>query len=245
MKKLLGVLLGLCLVIPAVMAADVSDINKQAWLSHIKEMNVMRRQIIEASKKANNSAEDMAAYNELMTRFETKQVEWDEYITAVANDDEEGRAKVENRFQGERPHHGHRPHHPRFHKHHHHAFCECCKCTKCECEDCRCCTCEKCECRKIAPKHEHKCHKAEKCCGECPKAQKCEKKCMKAEKCGKCPKHEHKCHKAEKCGECPKAQKCEKKCMKAEKCGKCPKAEKKCHKAEKCGECPKAKECHK
>ena len=88
MKKLLGVLLGFCLIIPALMAADVSDINKQAWLSHIKEMNVMRRQIIEASKKANNSAEDMAAYNELMTRFETKQAAWDEYIAAVCQHSE-------------------------------------------------------------------------------------------------------------------------------------------------------------
>ena len=161
MKKLLGVLLGLRLIIPAVMAADVSEINKQAWLSHIKEMNVMRRQLIEASKKANTSDEDMAAYNELMTRFEAKQAAWDEYIAAVANDDEEGRAKVESRFQGERPHHGH--HHPGFHKHHHRRpFCECCKCTKCECEDCKCCTCEKCECRKMDPKFEKKCEKADK-----------------------------------------------------------------------------------
>ena len=237
MKKLLGVLLGLCLIIPAVMAADVSEINKQAWLSHIKEMNVMRRQLIDASKKANNSAEDMTAYNELMTRFEAKRAAWDEYIAAVANDDAEGRAKVENRFEGERVHpkfhKGHRHHGEHGRRHFRRPFCECCKCTKCECEDCRCCTCEKCECRKMAPKFEKKCMKSDKCCGKCakaekcgkcPKAQKCEKKCMKAEKC---------------CGECPKAQKCEKKCMKADKCcGKCPKAEKcekKCMKSEKCG----------
>ena len=240
MKKILGVLLGFCLIIPALMAADVSEINKHAWLSHIREMNVMRRQLIDASKKANNSAEDMAAYNELMAKFERKQAEWDEYITAVANDDEEGRAKVENRFQGERPRHGH---HPGFRKHHHRRpFCECCKCTKCECENCKCCTCEKCECKKIAPKAEKKCMKADKCCGKCPKAEKCEKKCEKADKCcGECPKAEKKCMKADKCcGKCPKA---EKKCMKADKCSKCPKAEKKCEKADKCGKCPKAEEC--
>lgn len=218
MKKLLGVLLGFCLIIPALMAADVSEINKHAWLSHIREMNIMRKQLIDASKKANNSAEDMAAYNELMAKFERKQAEWDEYITAVANDDEEGRAKVENRFQGERPRHGH---HPGFRKHNHRRpFCECCKCTKCECENCKCCTCEKCECKKIAPK--------------------CEKKCMKAKKCGECPKAEKKCMKADKCGKCPKAVK---KCEKADKSGKCPKAEKKCEKADKCGKCPKAEEC--
>ena len=190
MKKLLGVLLGFCLIIPALMAADVSDINKQAWLSHIKEMNVMRRQIIEASKKANNSAEDMAAYNELMAKFETKQAAWEEYITAVANDDAEGRAKVENRFEGD-------GHHPRFHKGHRHhgehgrkhfrkGCCGCCKCEECKCEKCECCKCEKCECRKMAPKCEKKC---DKCCGKCKDA---EKKCMKGDKCGKC------CKKAEK-----------------------------------------------
>ena len=198
----------LCFVIPAVMAADVSDINKRAWLSHIKEMNIMRRQIIELNNKENKTAGDIAAYNNLMANFDAKQAAWDEYIAAVANDDEEGRAKVENNFSGERKHH-------RFHKEHkchkEEKCGECPKAKKCEkhfkkdCEGCKCCKCEKCECCKKAAKCEKKCMKAEKC-GECPKAQKCEKKCMKAEKCGKCEKADkckesHKCHKANKCGE--------------------------------------------
>ncbi|MBP5469017.1 MAG: hypothetical protein J6Z11_07195 [Candidatus Riflebacteria bacterium] len=188
MKKIIAILLGLCFVIPAVMAAEVSDINKRAWLSHIKEMNDMRRQIIELNNKENKTAEDMAAYNDLMVKFDAKQAAWDEYIAAVANDDEEGRAKVENNFKGER-------HHPRFHKDH--------KCHKEEkCGECP--KAQKCEkpCCKKAEKCEKKCMKADKCCGKCPKAEKCEKPCCKkAEKC------EKKCVKEEKCGECPKAHK--------------------------------------
>lgn len=223
MKKIIAILLGLCFVIPAVMAAEVSDINKRAWLSHIKEMNVMRRQIIELNNKENKTAEDLAAYNDLMAKFDAKQAAWDEYIAAVANDDEEGRAKVENKFQGER-------HHPRFHKGH--------KCHKEEkCGECP--KAQKCEkpCCKKAEKCEKKCMKADKC-GKCPKAEKCEKKCVKEEKCGECPKsHKHpkdfkklcECCKCAKCGcidcDCCKCEKCD--CRKAHKC----------HKSEKCGDC--------
>jgi hypothetical protein len=198
-KKLLGLVLGFCLIIPAVMAADVSDINKDAWLSHLRGMSNLRKQIVELSQKENKTAEDVANYNELMEKFETKQVEWDEYIAAVANDNEEGRAKVENNFKNEKKCH-------KAHKcgkcpkakceKHMKKACKCCKCEECKCEKCECCKCEKCEC--------------------CKKFQKCEKKCDKAEKCGKCPKAkcEKKCEKAE----CPKA-KCEKKCCE-KKCNK-------------------------
>ena len=225
MKKLLGVLLGFCLIIPAVMAADVSDINKQAWLHHIKEMNSMRKQIIELSNKEDKNADDVTAYNDLMERFEAKQVAWDEYIAAVANDDEEGRAKVEKHFPAHRAHKFHKEDKcghkcDKAHKchkeekcgkcpkHFKKVCCECCNCEGCECKNgCKCCRCEKCECKK-APK----CHKFDKC----------EKKCMKEEKCGKCEMKcgEKNCMKAEKCGKCCKADKCEKKCDKAHKCDK-------------------------
>ena len=224
MKKILGILLGLCFVIPAVMAAEVSDINKAAWLSHLKEMNIMRRQIVELSNKENKTAEDMESYDKLMRKFEAKQIAWDEYITAVANDDAEGRAKVENKFEnhrhfGKHDRGGKRPEHFR-------KLCECCKCERCRCKDCECCKCEGCNCEPKARFHKpchkhHKCDKADKCCG------KCEKKCMKADKC------EKKCDKAAKCEKkCDKAAKCEKKCMKADKC--CGKCEEKCQKKAKC-----------
>lgn len=227
MKKILGVLLGLCFVIPAVMAADVSDINKRAWLSHIKEMNIMRRQIIELNNKENKTAEDIAAYNNLMANFDAKQAAWDEYIAAVANDDEEGRAKVENNFKGERKHHRFHKEHkchkeekcgecpkakkcekhcPKAHKHPKHFMkdCDCCKCEGCNCKDCKCCKCEKCECGRKAPKCEKKCMKAEKCekMEKCHKAKKCEKanNCCGNKCCGKCEKM-NKCPKANKCGE--------------------------------------------
>ncbi len=203
MKKILGVILGLFFVIPAVMAADVSDINKGAWLHHIKEMNIMRRQIIELNNKGNKTEEEIAAYNQVMAKFQAKQIEWDEYITAVANDDEEGRAKVENNFKKERhfrrDHRGHRCNKaekcgkcPKNFK----KMCECCKCEKCQCRDCECCKCGNCECKKVA---------------------KCHKPCQKAEKCGKCDKP---CCKAPKCDKAEKCGKCDKPCCKPNKCDK-------------------------
>ncbi len=204
MKKILGILLGLCFVIPAVMAADVSDINKAAWLSHLKEMNIMRRQIVELSNKENKTAEDLESYDKLMRKFEAKQIAWDEYITAVANDDAEGRAKVENKFEN----HRHFGRHDKCGKHpeHFRKLCECCKCEKCKCRDCECCKCGNCECKKIA-----------KCDKPCHKGHHKAHKCDKVEKCGKCDKP---CCKAPKCDKAEKCGKCDKPCCKPNKCDK-------------------------
>ena len=182
-KKLLGFILGFCLIIPALMAAEVSDINKRAWLSHIKEMSIMRKQIVELARKANKTSEDKAVYNDLMAKFEAKQIAWDQYITAVANDDAEGRAKIESKYAkcekkcDKTDKCGKCPKVAKCEKMM--KACKCCKCEKCECGDCKCCKCEKCDCCKKAQKCEKKCDKADKC-GKCPKAAKCEKKCDKA-----------------------------------------------------------------
>ncbi len=112
MKKVLGILLGLCVAAP-VMAASVSDINKDAYMHHIKEMGMMRKHILGLMNKENKTAEDLAKYDDLMAKFDAKRVEWDEYLKAVADDDEEGRAKVEKKFEN-----GQRRHHRKFNKCH-------------------------------------------------------------------------------------------------------------------------------
>lgn len=132
MKKVLGILLGICVAAP-VMAASVSEINKDAYMHHIKEMSMMRKHIFHLMNKENKTAEEQAAYEDLMAKFDAKRASWDEYLKAVADDDEEGRAKVEKKFEnGERRHH-----HKKFKKSHKHHE-KCCEGQKCA-EDKKCC----------------------------------------------------------------------------------------------------------
>ena len=154
MKKLLGLILGLFIVAP-VMGAGVSEINKDAYLHHIKSMNCMRKQIIQLMNKENKTAEEQALYEELSAKFTAKQSSFDDYLTAIANDDAEGIAKEENKFNTG-------------------------KCPKVKCEK----KCEKpcypkAKCEKKCKKHSSKA-KCEKKCEKpcCPKA-KCEKPCKK------------------------------------------------------------------
>ena len=57
MKKVLGILLGICVAAP-VMAASVSEINKDAYMHHIKEMGMMRKHILGLMNKENKTAEE-------------------------------------------------------------------------------------------------------------------------------------------------------------------------------------------
>ena len=94
MKKFFAILLGLVIAVPA-MAANVNDINRQAYLHHLKEMNGMRKGIVKLLSKSDRTAEEQKMLDELSAKFDEKQAGWDSYLNAVASDDEEGRAVVE------------------------------------------------------------------------------------------------------------------------------------------------------
>lgn len=222
MKKFFAILLGLVIAVPA-MAANVNDINRQAYLHHLKEMNGMRKGIVKLLSKSDRTAEEQKMLDELSAKFDEKQAGWDSYLNAVASDDEEGRAVVESKFEPNgKPHkhmelkgrHGMRHHHGR--RHHHRKFEGKKCCPKCEGmrhghkhpkfdgkkPEHKCCP----ECKKMhghkhpkfdGKKHEHKCPMMEaKCEQKCPEMEaKCDQKCPKME----CKSPEHKC--------CPKCEK--------------------------------------
>lgn len=158
MKKLLGILLGVCVAAPA-MAAGVSDINRGAWLHHMKEMQILRKQIVKAISNPERTAEEQAALDSLNEEFAAKQANWDAYIKAVAEDDAEGREKVESKFEHNRK--------PAFHKHHKHNDEACGEHKK-----------HKHHKRHFRPRRHHRHHRNENNCRQnCEK--KCEQKCVK------------------------------------------------------------------
>ena len=62
MKKFFAILLGLVIAVPA-MAANVNDINRQAYLHHLKEMNGMRKGIVKLLSKSDRTAEEQKFFD--------------------------------------------------------------------------------------------------------------------------------------------------------------------------------------
>jgi len=248
MKKLLTILLGLCFVVPA-FAADVRNVNNDAWLEHMTQMQALRQQIMSHLTKSNPTFEDRDQLNALKSEFDYKKQAWDRYLQEVAQgnepvppvlakkasgcDHKHGEACKEHKH--DRKHkHSHKKHACGEHKHKHcdHKIAADC-CGKPGCKD------KTCKSKKCGPKVSkcktagHKCndHKIKAdCCGK----PGCKDKTCKSKKCGskvsKCKTAGHKCNdhkiKADCCGG--------KDCTGHDKTGKCCKETGKTVKSAKC-----------
>jgi radical SAM protein with 4Fe4S-binding SPASM domain len=163
MKKLTFILLGICLFLSsASFAAGVQSIDKDAWLDHVAQMQILRENMLQLMTKNLPTAADRAELAKLKKEFSKKQDAWQNYLEKVAKTPEpcdrpecaDCRAKGVCQGKCDGHHHGHRHIHKHHgHKHHH-------KILKCDGD------CKNCKHKDICKKHNYKLgHKGHHRCG--------------------------------------------------------------------------------
>ncbi len=86
MKKFFTFVLTMLIAVPVFAAGSVSDINKDAYIKHIDDMQNLRKKILALTVKSNKTAQDEATLQKLTEVFESKANNWQSYLERVADE---------------------------------------------------------------------------------------------------------------------------------------------------------------